>query len=73
MSYNTIFSFALDMRIEQAATPRDLLQDRDVLFAIFGGTDDITPEMMEDVKRFARFVREQKAKSQDKGKGGPTR
>lgn len=64
---------SVDDLILQASAPRDPLQDRDVLFALFGGADDITPEMMEDVRRFAHFVREQKAKSQDKGKDGPTR
>lgn len=60
---------SLDERIKQVAT-FDPLQEPQVLFALFGGTDNITPEMMEDVKNFARFVREQKVKSQDKGKDG---
>lgn len=65
------FSRSIDDIIKKATPPRDPLQDREVLFALFGGADDITPEMMEDVKAFARFVRQQKAKAQDKGKDGP--
>lgn len=42
----------------------DLLNDPDVLFALFGNSDNITPEMIEDVKRFARYVKQEKGKQE---------
>lgn len=32
--------------------------DEDIKFALFGGADDVTDEMFEEVKRFAEFVRQ---------------
>lgn len=61
----------IDDRIKKASIPRDPLQDREVLFALFGETENITPDMIKDVKAFARFVHQQKAQSQVKGKDGP--
>ena len=42
----------------------DLLNDHDVLFALFGSSDNITPEMMDDVKRFASYVKQEKEKQE---------
>lgn len=35
--------------------------DEDIKFALFGGSEDITPEMYEEVRSFAAFVREREA------------
>lgn len=34
------------------------ISDDDIMFALFDGDKDITPEMLDEVKQFARFVRE---------------
>lgn len=34
------------------------ISDEDIMFALFDGDKDITPEMFDEVKQFARFVRE---------------
>ena len=40
----------------------DSTGDEAVKFALFGGRDDITPEMYEEVRSFARFVMEREAR-----------
>ena len=37
-----------------------LISDDDIKFALFGDNPEITDEMFEDVKRFARFIAEKK-------------
>lgn len=34
--------------------------DDDLKFALFGGSDDVTDEMYDEVKRFARFIKLQR-------------
>lgn len=36
--------------------------DEDIKFALFDGTEGVTDEMYEEVKRFAKFIKEQKEK-----------
>ena len=36
------------------------ISDDDIMFALFDGDKDITPEMFDEVKQFARFVREKR-------------
>ena len=36
------------------------VDDRDVIAALFGKTDDVTDDMYSDVKRFAEFVKQNK-------------
>ena len=38
------------------------VSDEDIMFALFDGDKDITPEMFDEVKQFARFVRERHKK-----------
>ena len=47
---------------QQTNGHRDPLMEPDILFALFGNSDNITPEMMDDVKRFARYVKQEKEK-----------
>lgn len=49
---------------QKADEHRDPLMEPEVLFALFGGADNITPEMIKDVKRFARYVQQEKAKQE---------
>ena len=48
----------------ESAASRPVIRDEDVKFALFGGADDVTDEMFEEVKQFAAFVkaREQRTK-----------
>lgn len=39
-------------------TSRRDVSDEDIMFALFGGSGEITDEMYEEVKNFARFVAE---------------
>lgn len=48
---------------QQANEHRDPLMEPEILFALFGNSDNITPEMMEDVKRFARYVQQEKERN----------
>ncbi len=36
--------------------------DEDIKFALFDGSEGVTDEMYDEVKRFARFIKEQKEK-----------
>ena len=42
---------------EPAASEGSKLSDDDIKFALFGGGEEITDEMFEEVKRFAAYVR----------------
>ena len=48
----------------EPAASRSVIRDEDVKFALFGGAEDVTDEMFEEVKQFAAFVkaREQRTK-----------
>ncbi len=35
--------------------------DEDIKFALFGGSEDVTPAMFEEVKAFAAFIRDREA------------
>lgn len=49
---------------KKAPTPKDERQvsDEDIKFALWGDTSDITEDDLEDVKRYAAFIRERKRK-----------
>lgn len=52
---------ALGVDVEQLVTgkPRaGVVTDDDIKFALFGGGEEITDEMYEEVKRFAAFVKQ---------------
>ena len=49
---------------QKADEHRDPLIEPQFLFALFGGADNITPEMIEEVKRFARYVKQEKEKQE---------
>ena len=42
------------------------VSDREILFALFGGEGEITDEMFEEVKQFARFVKDREAAKKKK-------
>lgn len=41
------------------------VSDDDIMFALFDGDKGITEEMYEEVKNFARYMREKKAKERE--------
>ena len=43
---------------EQRQPARTDVSDEDIKFALFGGDEDITDEMYDEVKRFAAFIRQ---------------
>lgn len=43
--------------ISQSSTDK-AVSEEDIIFALFDGDKEITPEMYDEVKQFARFVRE---------------
>lgn len=45
-----------------AENDRREVNDDDIKFALFGGGDEITDEMYEEVKRFAAYVKQREAK-----------
>lgn len=47
--------------ISQSSTEK-AVSDEKIMFALFDGDKDITPEMFDEVKNFARFVREKHKK-----------
>lgn len=53
------FGVSTDYLLENdVATNEPQITDEDIMFALFGGDKEITPEMFEEVKQFARFVKE---------------
>lgn len=40
--------------------PRPTVSDEDIQFALFGGNDEITDEMYEEVKKFAAFIKQRR-------------
>lgn len=45
---------------EPSQTARPEVTDDDIKFALFGGAGEITDEMFEEVKRFARFLKQER-------------
>lgn len=43
-----------------------LVSDEDIKFALFGGSEDITQEMYDEVRSFAAFIKEREAKKRGK-------
>ena len=41
------------------------VSDEDIKFALFGGNDEITDEMFDEVKRFAAFVKQRRNQSKE--------
>jgi len=53
------FGVSTDYLLENDVTTNEpQITDEDIMFALFGGDKEITPEMFEEVKQFARFVKE---------------
>lgn len=51
---------------EEEETPPHTATDEEIKFALFGGSEDITDEMFDEVKAYAQFVKERK-KNGNKG------
>lgn len=69
-SYETLLKLSeyLDVTVdellgkEQQPVQPAVISDKDIMFALFEGDKDVTPEMFEEVKRFAKFVKEKNKK-----------
>ena len=55
----------VETKKEPAAPEGSRLSDEDIKFALFGGSDEITDEMYEEVKRFAAYVRAREKERKD--------
>ena len=47
---------------EDKAAARPSVSDEDIKFALFGGDGEITDEMYEEVKRFARYIKDREGR-----------
>ncbi len=58
--FNMPISVLLDEETEKAPTEdgERVVTDDDIQFALFGGRDDITESMYEEVKRFAAYLKQ---------------
>lgn len=45
-----------------AAEDKRKISDKDIMFALWGDTSEVSEEDLEDVKRYAAFIRERKQK-----------
>ncbi len=45
------------------SSPKGAISDEELKFALFGGEAEITDEQLEEVKRFAKFVKEKNQKN----------
>lgn len=61
---NVSVDFLLDQDTEKAPVPEDKrhVSDDDIMFALWGDASEIDKDDLEDVKRYAAFVRERKQK-----------
>ena len=55
----------VETKKEPAAPEGSRLSDEDIKFALFGGGEEITDEMYEEVKRFAAYVRAREKERKD--------
>lgn len=62
--FNVSLDFLLGRDFKDTESQDDSLSDEDIMFALFEGDKDITPEMYEEVKQFAKFVKERKKHEQ---------
>lgn len=59
------FGVSTDLLLGKETAPAESerhITDADIMFALWGDTTDIDPADLEDVKRYAAFVRERKRK-----------
>jgi len=45
----------------EAPVVKPMITDQDLMFALFGDDENITKDDLEDVKRFAQFIKEKKS------------
>lgn len=73
---NDRYPYLLNKKLEGTITPEEAeelaalerlnkgtyVTDKDIMFALFNGSDGITDEMYEEVKRFAQFIKERESR-----------
>lgn len=61
--FDVSVGYLLESDTEKARTDgKQKISDNDIMFALWGDTTDISADDLEDVKRYAAFVRERKKK-----------
>lgn len=56
------FDVSVDYLLGRTGTsPHPIIRDEDIKFALFGGENEITDEQFEEVKRYARYIKEREA------------
>lgn len=60
------FSVSSDVFRDGLDRAAPAVSDEDIMFALFGGDGEITDEMFEEVKQFARFVKDREAAKKKK-------
>lgn len=54
----TTTAYLMGWDTETSESPRPTVSDDDIQFALFGGRDEITEAMYEEVKQFAAFIKQ---------------
>ena len=70
MSFVVMFADFFNVTLDyingtQNNSNKNSVSDKDIMFALFGGDENITPEMYEEVKRFAQYVKDREKSSKD--------
>lgn len=61
------FSVSSDVFRDGLTAPKTAaVTDEEIMFALFGGDGEITDEMFEEVKQFARFIKDREAAKKKK-------
>lgn len=55
------FGISVDALLGKEQSAPRAVTDEELKFALFGGSEDITDEMFQEVKRFAAFVRQRES------------
>lgn len=53
-----LMGYDVSMTRSPATPPRSIVSDEDIQFALFGGADEITEKMYDEVKKFAAYVKQ---------------
>ena len=61
VSENLILTGVDDIKNAPTVSGERTVNDDDIKFALFGGSDEITDEMYDEVKRFAAYIKQREA------------
>ena len=60
----TDYLLGKEKKSASAHTGADAIRDDAIKFALFGGSDEITDEMYDEVKRFAAYIKQREAQKE---------